>query len=1045
MRCRKNVKDLTQAEMDEFVQAVEGLKAQNSVLHPGNQSRYDDYVEIHRSAMDAAQISNTGTVLNPGWGHFDSAFMPWHRELLFRFEEDLRAVRANVAIPYWDWTRGQDATSGAWPFTHGFLGVDGNDANQDMVEREPGAPLPYPHEFDPASWSVVVKDTPSELSFLRRGFGERNDAPDLPQNDTVVTGTATTFRQAIGAPSFLTLRARSEDLHNLVHRWANGSMITASSPNDPVFWLHHATIDRMWTLWQEKNPALTPYVHVNGFPGHGLNDTLVFHEPGDPTPWVGTATPSQLIDSHAVHGTSIWYQSDLPELTLASGGSLNFGGVPEGMTQYRAVHFNVRTCRQVRFRVTSPPTGNFGPTPLGLQFIVEPDLDAESVDGYVWVQFNASGGTPQFSSVTIEAFIVDGEGYYAATEGGEHVLGTFTVDLSASVIPREDNAVVLVLDRSGSMAAAAGGSSTRTGLLKSAVNVFHALLRPTDEVGVVSFDDVTENLLPLTTQTAGLGSTLTGPGLDPRGDTGIGLGIQDGAAMLAGASHTNRSLVVLTDGNQNVHPYVEELPAGTLTDRTYAVGFGLPGQVSDATLNLITQNTNGDLVITGLLASEQEQYLLTKHFVQILAGVTKANVVLDPQNTLLIGSEHATSFTVTEADVSIDVMVLAPVAPFVEVVLRAPDGTLIDPGLASAEPNISFHVHPQVSFYRMDLPALPAQPEGSHAGIWQIHTRVRSEDEIKKLLRALDQQVDVEAIRRLLAQRALTYTAVVHARSNLDFTASAAQSTFAPGAHVALSSSLDEYGVPFSGTARVWTETTAPDGTSSSTTLTPFGAGAYVGALVASKPGVYRIRFRAEGVTSYGSKFTREKTLSASTFIGGPDGPSGSVGGILVDQQRERDRALCHLLSCVIDAMKDSEPVRRSGIDMDRLGDCVERACSGLDRGPVEPRPVERLRTSTPRPGAPVGLPPVFGQGVLSAGLTDLVAEREQPRIDWPDEVRRRRANEDRAARRAEMATHEDPGLMMFPPIDDEGRAILPPHEHDDDGNDDDGGHEHDR
>ena len=57
MRCRKNVKDLSDAEKRDFVKAFKALKAAPSVLHPGQQSRYDDFVEIHRSAMDAAVIN----------------------------------------------------------------------------------------------------------------------------------------------------------------------------------------------------------------------------------------------------------------------------------------------------------------------------------------------------------------------------------------------------------------------------------------------------------------------------------------------------------------------------------------------------------------------------------------------------------------------------------------------------------------------------------------------------------------------------------------------------------------------------------------------------------------------------------------------------------------------------------------------------------------------------------------------------------------------------------------------------------------------------
>jgi tyrosinase len=28
-----------------------------------------------------------------------------------------------------------------------------------------------------------------------------------------------------------------------------------NSVNDPLFWMHHSGIDRMWSLWQEQDPA----------------------------------------------------------------------------------------------------------------------------------------------------------------------------------------------------------------------------------------------------------------------------------------------------------------------------------------------------------------------------------------------------------------------------------------------------------------------------------------------------------------------------------------------------------------------------------------------------------------------------------------------------------------------------------------------------------------------------------------------------------------------------------------------------------------------
>ena len=34
--------------------------------------------------------------------------------------------------------------------------------------------------------------------------------------------------------------------HNAGHRFIGGHMAGAFSPNDPVFWLHHANVDRIW-------------------------------------------------------------------------------------------------------------------------------------------------------------------------------------------------------------------------------------------------------------------------------------------------------------------------------------------------------------------------------------------------------------------------------------------------------------------------------------------------------------------------------------------------------------------------------------------------------------------------------------------------------------------------------------------------------------------------------------------------------------------------------------------------------------------------------
>ena len=633
-------------------------------------------------------------------------------------------------------------------------------------KRKPGAPSPYPYPFDPEAWSltVTVNDPSDSLNFFQRQFGEFSNAPGLPLNDTNVTGTGTNFGAAIsGMNSYTTLRARSEDLHNLVHRWIGGNMLRMTSPNDPMFFMHHAQIDRMWSIWQKKVPPGTPfYVASSNAAGHKLNDAMIFNDT-DPSPFPTGATPAQMQDGHALHGIGTWYDSDIPEIQSPLP-SLDFVDIAEGLTSYKAVSFKIKGGRQVRFRITGAPTGQFGLTPMGTEFHANP-VDADDFYfGYVWVQLTSVAGPIANSSVSIHAYLIDDEGYYAANEGDEYPLGDYTITLTATSVPRENNAVSLVLDRSGSMAAPAGGTSTRSSLLGHAIGVFRDLMLPNDEVSVTTFDNVVTATIPM--QTVSGAPAFSTVDITPRNATWIGGGIQQGAIELAAATHTNRSMLVLTDGNQNVHPYINELPAGTVTNRIYAIGFGLPGEVSDVALNQITANTHGDLIITGNISSDEQRFELTKYFVQVLAHVTNSQVLLDPNGKLFFGSEDVIPFAVSDADVFVDAIVLCPLPKFLEFVLETPDGKLIKPTTVGS--NVHFITGQDVSCYRMVLPALAADAAGSYGGMWKAHFALRGRAEIDTLMSSRGFAA-MELSPRL--KNFLPYSFIVHATSNIQLSA----------------------------------------------------------------------------------------------------------------------------------------------------------------------------------------------------------------------------------------------------------------------------------
>jgi len=46
--------------------------------------------------------------------------------------------------------------------------------------------------------------------------------------------------------------------HAAVHIAIGGTMNSPSSPADPIFFLHHANLDRIWSEWQVKNRRSNP-------------------------------------------------------------------------------------------------------------------------------------------------------------------------------------------------------------------------------------------------------------------------------------------------------------------------------------------------------------------------------------------------------------------------------------------------------------------------------------------------------------------------------------------------------------------------------------------------------------------------------------------------------------------------------------------------------------------------------------------------------------------------------------------------------------------
>jgi tyrosinase len=274
MDTRRHHRDLTASQKTAFIKAVLAVKNEkDSVLHPGAQSRYDDFVEVHKNAM-------LGPAMFDPMPHGTPLFYPWHRVLLRQFELALQSIDPIVTIPYWDW----DPSGPSNPFTATFLGGDGDASQGDRVTTGPFA-------FSAGKFPIRVWDDTTGDAGLRRELGD--DATSwLPTPNEVTAGLAKT-PYSPGPSSFQ--RVLEGVLHNPVHRWVGGNMADATSPNDPVFFLHHGYLDLLWERWKVQHPTSDPYRPVSGAPGFDLDSTLVFNAPNQPAPWQGTWTVRQAL------------------------------------------------------------------------------------------------------------------------------------------------------------------------------------------------------------------------------------------------------------------------------------------------------------------------------------------------------------------------------------------------------------------------------------------------------------------------------------------------------------------------------------------------------------------------------------------------------------------------------------------------------------------------------------------------------------------------------------------------------------------------------
>lgn len=848
-----------------------------------------------------------------------------------RLEALLREVDPDLSLHYWDWTKDPRDTSGgrANLFTADFMGSDNGDI---------GAPFPDFESTEGGGHTHVWRSLPAGPPVAPPVLSDHDvlhSTDGLPNNQQYPA-----FRQAL-----------ENQAHNPAHGYIGGTIGQEHfSFHDPFVFLLHSDTDRLFAMWQTDpaNPWRLDATQVYGSDGASLIGAVIQPWVGD----VGTGYPplrpwappdnQQLIKTYDdITVVAPPCYDTLPTTVQVidaenPGGVIRFNDVPAGETTVRAAVFKIFACVDVTLQVSAGPAAPYS-------ILIPPGSVTvhHGAHGYqearIWFSFTGgvAGTTAPTGNVTIHC-----------VETGQN----FNLTLEANTIARPTVGVMLVLDQSGSMAWPAGYTgSTRIEVLHDAASQFVQLVEANNGVGMVRFDNNAYPGVPVQTFGASpfdpnrVATLAAVQAIAPNGATSIGNGITPARSTLDPATgYDQKAMIVFTDGLENTSLLIADVMS-LITNRTFAIGLGTTEQVSTGALTALTNNTGGYLLLSGPLAASTDDYFrLSKYFLQVLAGVTNNNVVLDPTGYLTPGTKVRIPFYVSDTDIDVTVVLLTDYAgiPFD---LETPNGDIVTPATAATSGAL-FATGTKMSYYRFTLP-LVVGGKAARSGTWYA------------LLQWGEQAPNIRGA-AAVNKRRIRYSLNVHSFSNLRMEARVSQNSLQPGALMTVRVLLSEYGVPVSHRATVRAEVEAPDGSSTTIAIPEAAPGTFEGSLTATQTGVYRFRVVANGSTWRGLPFTREQSVTGTAFPHG-DSPYPTSG----PDPNEGAREFCELVECVIKGL--GPLLEQNRVNPSAILECIKAYCN---KRLAPPTPEElALREGTSQP--------VLGSAGANPALVSAIAE----------------------------------------------------------------------
>jgi tyrosinase len=230
---RQSVFTLTPAQITSLRKGISVMQARQ----PTDPTSWTFQANIHGTTSSATNQEEAQAWNQCQHGSF--YFFSWHRMYLYYFERILRAASSDptLTLPYWNYT---------------------DDAHKPDPDRRQ-LPLPFRQPADP-----------SNPLFVSDRAGPMNDGTGYVPPGDVDTSVAFSYLNfeaspGAGAASFGggevskpvhfqgDFGALELIPHNVIHCDVGGCMCDPlCAAQDPIFFLHHANVDRLWNRWLDK-------------------------------------------------------------------------------------------------------------------------------------------------------------------------------------------------------------------------------------------------------------------------------------------------------------------------------------------------------------------------------------------------------------------------------------------------------------------------------------------------------------------------------------------------------------------------------------------------------------------------------------------------------------------------------------------------------------------------------------------------------------------------------------------------------------------------